>query len=63
VRELAGAPPAHEEFDDLDDAFRRARAERNEAWLEFVRAGGYDDERLWSADGWRARHVRLAADA
>jgi iron(II)-dependent oxidoreductase len=27
----------------------------NAAYLAFVEAGGYDDERLWSADGWRWR--------
>lgn len=34
----------------------------NGDWLEFVRAGGYDDERLWSPSGWswRKQHdVRL----
>jgi len=27
----------------------------NGAFLDFVEAGGYDDERYWSADGWRWR--------
>jgi len=27
----------------------------NEAWLAFMAAGGYHDERLWSAAGWRWR--------
>lgn len=27
----------------------------NGDWLEFVRAGGYDDERLWSPPGWSWR--------
>jgi iron(II)-dependent oxidoreductase len=27
----------------------------NGAFLQFMEAGGYDDERLWSADGWRWR--------
>ncbi len=25
----------------------------NQAWLEFLNAGGYEDERLWSPAGWR----------
>ena len=36
-----------------------AAAVSNGAFLEFVEAGGYDDERVWSSDGWR--HRREAA--
>jgi iron(II)-dependent oxidoreductase len=43
----------------------------NRAYLRFVEAGGYDDQRLWSAEGWRWRsesgirapkHWKRAAD-
>ncbi len=31
----------------------------NAAWLEFMRAGGYDDDRLWSPEGarWKREHA------
>lgn len=42
--------PAHRV--QLDDYFIDARPVDNEAWMDFVESGGYDDVSLWSSAGW-----------
>ncbi|MBW3537475.1 MAG: ergothioneine biosynthesis protein EgtB [Actinobacteria bacterium] len=42
--------PAHSVH--LDDYFIDARPVDNEAWMEFMEAGGYEENSLWSPDGW-----------
>lgn len=42
----------------LSDYSIMRRPVDNAAWLEFMRAGGYDDDRLWSSEGalWKNEH-------
>ncbi len=44
---------------ELSDYRVMRRPVDNAAWLEFMRAGGYDDDRLWSEQGaaWKREHA------
>jgi len=46
--------PAH--VVDLDAFWIDTTPVTNAAYLRFVESGGYDDERWWTADGWRWRN-------